>query len=125
MRIAIAAAGAAALALLLLGSSSALAATGRPLLNSFSTGPGTWPRAVAIDASNNVYVHEAGNKSGVAKYTTSGAPVSFSGVASYIQGNKLAGTENGSGGNPEGYPYSIAVDSSGGPTDGYIYMTNL
>ena len=86
MRIAVAAAGAAVLALLLFGGSSALAASGRPLLKSFSTGPGTWPRAVAIDDSNNVYVHEAGSKSGVAKYTTSGAPVAFGGVASYIQG---------------------------------------
>jgi hypothetical protein len=114
-----------ALLLILLAAASASAVTGHPLLRSFSTGPGTWPRAIAIDSADNVYVHEAGAKSGIAKYTTTGAPVPFSGSASYIQGNKVAGTEAGGGGNPEGYPYSIAVDSSGGPTDGYIYMTNL
>jgi hypothetical protein len=118
---------AASLALLVLATlvSSAHAANGRPLLRTFSTGPGTWPRAIAIDSADNVYVHEPGAKSGVAKYTTSGAPVPFSGSASYIHGNKIEGTPGGSGGNPEGYPYSIAVDSSGGPANGNIYMANL
>ncbi len=105
--------------------SSALAATGHPFLGSFSLGQNSWPRGIAIDGSDYLYVHEAGAKSGVAKYTTAGVPVPFTGSAGYIHGNKIEGTPDGTGGNPEGYPYSIAVDSSGGPDDGYIYMTNL
>lgn len=113
-----------AMALMLAASSPASAASGHPLLRSFSTGPDSWPRDLTFDAADNLYVRDTDANSAVAKYTTTGAPVPFAGSASYIQGNKLLSPE-GSGGNPYGYFYSVAVDSSGGPDDGYIYATML
>ena len=90
MRNAIAAAGAAALALLLLGSSSALAATGHPVLDTFTTGFGSNVRSVATDSADNIYVARAGSGR-VSKYDSSGNPVSFTGSAPYIEGNSLTG----------------------------------
>ena len=113
-----------AVALMLVASSSASAASGRPLLRSFSTGPTSWPRDLTFDSADNLYVRDTDTKSAIVKFTTTGAPVPFTGGAPYIQGNRLLSPE-GPGGNPAGYAYSIAVDSSGGANDGYIYATAL
>ena len=113
-----------AVALLLVACSTASAASGRPLLRSFSTGPASWPRDLTFDSADNLYVRDTDTNSAVAKYTTTGAPVPFAGGAPYIQGNKLF-SPDGPGGNPAGYVYSIAVDASGGADDGYIYATTL
>ena len=113
-----------AVALLLVACSTASAASGRPLLRSFSTGPASWPRDLTFDSTDNLYVRDTDTNSAVAKFTTTGAPVPFAGGAPYIQGNKLF-SPDGPGGNPAGYVYSIAVDASGGADDGYIYATML
>ena len=60
----------------------------------------------------------------VSKYDSSGNPVAFSGSAPYIEGNSLTGAPP----LPKGGIFKpnlmqdIAVDRSGGATDGYIYV---
>ena len=78
---------AAAIALLLFGSSSALAATGHPVLDTFTTGFGSNVRSVATDSAENIYVARAGSGR-VSKYDSSGNPVAFSGSAPYSKATR-------------------------------------
>jgi hypothetical protein len=115
------------LALLSFASAPASAATGRSLLRTLATGPGSNPRGLASDNDGNVYVLELGgpgSQSGVAKFDSAGNPVPFTASGDYISGNKLTGAP--------GKPFifesfllpEVAIDRSGGPNDGYIYVAN-
>ncbi len=96
------------------------------------TGPGSVfsePESVAVDqATGDVYVVDVGTDS-VYKFDSAGDPVSFSASGlPYVSGNQLTGTptepflfEPTLGG---GAATQVAVDSSGGPTSGDIYVTN-
>ena len=85
----------------------------------------TNPQSVAVDDSNgDLYVLDLGTKT-VRRFDSSGDPVPFSAARAYVQGNQLTGTPNGdfAFNSPTG-EHQIAVDSSGGPTDGYVYVTD-
>jgi hypothetical protein len=116
-----------ALALLTLASAPASAATSRPLLRTLATGPGSNPQALASDSAGNVYVLELGGPGstpGVAKFDAAGNPVPFSASGAYISGNKLTGAPGAPFSFESTYLPGVAVDSSGGPNDGYIYVGN-
>src|SRR3954447_5991834 len=108
--------------LLTFGSAPASAATGHSLLDTFSTGPETNPQAVATDSSGNVYVLLANGGGRIAKYDAGGNPVPFAASGRQIEGNQILGTPagplpvDGSGNS------GLAVDRSGGQTDGNIYF---
>jgi hypothetical protein len=110
------------LALLTFGSASASAAPGHSLLDTFSTGPETNPQAVATDSSGNVYVLLANGGGRIAKYDAGGNPVPFAASGRQIEGNQILGTPGGplqvDGSGNSG----LAVDRTGGPTDGNIYF---
>jgi hypothetical protein len=115
-----------AVALLAFSSAPASAAPGRSILRTISTGTGSQPESLATDSDGNLYVLEVG-RSRIAKFDSTGTPVPFSASAPYIEGNRLTGTPEGPFVFPSYtvYSHQIAVDRSGGPTDGYIYVTNL
>ena len=81
---------------------------------------------MASDDAGNTYVLEFGGAGGpgVAKFDSAGNPAPFSASGPHIVGNKLTGAP----GAPfifEGtYMPGVAVDSTGGPADGYIYVVN-
>ena len=109
-------------ALLTFGSTSASAATGHSLLDTFSTGPETNPQAVATDSSGNVSVLLANGGGRIARYDAGGNPIPFTASSRQIEGNQILGTPAGplqvdGSGNT-----GLAVDRSGGPTDGNIYF---
>ena len=110
-----------ALAFLAISSSPAFAAVGQSVIRTFSTGPGQ-PQRVATDEAGNVYVSKPA-VGRVEKFDSAGSPVPFAASAPYIYGNKLLGTPNG----PlfdSGSLGAIAIDTSGGPNDGHIYLAN-
>jgi hypothetical protein len=116
-----------ALAVFAFASAPASAATGRSWLRSFSIGAGKNPASIAADSAGNVYVLEltaaAGGVQAVAKFDSQGDPVDFSASAGYVSGNKLTGAPSEPFANPVAFLGShVAVDNSGGPTDGYIYV---
>ncbi len=99
------------------------------------TGPGSVfsePQNVAVDqATGDVYVVDVGTDS-VYKFDSAGDPVSFSASGlPYVSGNQLTGTPT----EPFSFPSAsvlqgsaatqVAVDSSGGPTNGDIYVTSF
>ena len=111
-----------ALAFMAASSSSARAAVGQSVIRTFSTGPGQ-PYAVTADDAGNVYVFKpaAGR---LEKFDSAGSPVPFTASAPYIYGNKLLGTSDGPLSGPSQPLGAVAVDDSGGPNDGYIYLAN-
>jgi hypothetical protein len=112
-----------ALSFLAISSAPASAAMNRPILRTMSVGPGTNADAMATDSAGNVYIMSPGpTTSSVSKFSPTGNPVPFTGSARYIDGNELTGDpERHFSFFGQGYD-SIAVDHSGGPTDGYIYL---
>jgi hypothetical protein len=112
-----------ALLLLVLASAPAIAAPGHPVAGISSTGAGTSPHAVAVDAAGNFYVFDP-NRNGLAKFDPSGNPLDFAAAVSYVGGNELLGTPAGpfAPHNPSQH-FGVAVDDSGGPNDGDIYLT--
>jgi hypothetical protein len=108
-------------------SNSASAAISRPLLKQINFSNQNMPMGVSTDAAGNIYAAVAnfdGEGSHVEKFDPNGNPLNFSGSATYIKGNKLFGP---SADLPleidSGFPAGIAVTTSGGPTNGYIYVT--
>jgi hypothetical protein len=105
------------------GSRSASAGLVHPFVSSFAAG--SIPQAVAVDqTSGDLYVIDLGANT-VLKFDASGAPTDFSAVGS----NTLDGA-SGPNLTPEGGFFfdfnaaQVAVDNSGGATDGYLYVTN-
>jgi len=114
-----------ALVLMAVLSSSALAAVGQSVIRTFSTGPGQ-PYAVAADDGGNVYVFKPG-AGRLEKFDSAGNPIPFAASSPYIAGNKLLGTPDGPLSGPLAFfepRGSVAVDNSGGPNDGHIYLAN-
>jgi virginiamycin B lyase len=110
---------------LALTASSAAAGETHPLQSSF--GSFTKAQSLAVDQANgNVYVLDTGNGGSVARFDAAGNPVNFSASASYISGNELTGTSDGSfaflGGDSE-TQVAVAPPGSAGGTAGDIYVT--
>ena len=83
------------------------------------------PKTLAVDRGNgDLYVLDA-DTSTVQRFDSTGAPLPFSASQAYVDGNKLTGTPAGAFDFAHFSNYSqLAVDSSGGPADGYLYVTN-
>ncbi len=114
----------ATLGLLLMGVSSAPAAIVHPFVSSF--GALTNPQAVSVDqGSGDVYVIDVGTES-VLKFDSSGVAANFSALGTNVldgaSGPDL--TPQGSFAFDANSAAQLAVDDSGGPTDGYLYVTN-
>jgi hypothetical protein len=99
-------------------------ALGAPVaLSSFSAGL-VEPQGVGVDrVTGDVYVVDVGAQT-VDRFDAAGRPVAFSASGSYISGNRLFGTpsENFAFFAPSGA--QVAVDRSGGPFSGDIYVTD-
>jgi hypothetical protein len=95
-------------------SGSALAGIRHPFVGSFAAGSS--PQGVAVDqASGDVFVIDVG-AGAVLKFDASGNPVDFSALGS----NSLGGFAF-----DQPSAAQVAVDNSGGPTDGYLYVASL
>jgi hypothetical protein len=108
-------------------------------LYAFNTPPGSQPQPTAVDNEGNVYVYNDGPNT-VSKYDAEGNPVNFSALGSNTIDGKGFGedcpaTPDDCDRVPEnGFfaaaPYGnglhgvVAVDTSSGPTHGYLYVTN-
>jgi hypothetical protein len=115
---------AAAVCFVLAGGSAAYGALVHPFAASF--GSFASPQAVAVDQSTgDVYVIDVG-AANVQKFDASGSPVNFSAVGS----NTLDGatgadtTPEGSFGFDSNSAAELAIDNSGGPADGDLYVAN-
>ena len=96
------------------------------LLNEFASTDGLEsPQAVAVDqASGDVYVIDIETKT-VDRFDARGNPVAFTATGSYINANRLSGTPTESFRFFEGQSeLEIAVDNSGGPFNGDVYVTD-
>lgn len=86
------------------------------------------PQAMAVDqATGDVYEIDLAEGSGsetVDKFDAAGRPVAFSASQSYISTNQLTGTPSESFEFDGPSAAEIAVDNSGGPFNGDIYVTN-
>ena len=121
-RVAIAALLALTCAMVFAGQASA--ATSRPLLRTIKFPDGEYATQVATDAAGNLYATMRANPSRIEKFDAEGEPVNFTKTAPYISGNAITGTAEGDPIEVDGgFPAGIAVDRTGGPTDGYIYVT--
>jgi len=115
---------------LLLPSSAALAAHGHLFLETFgSANQPSFPNPVglAIDqSSGDLLVIDRGAGT-VSRYNPDGTPASFSALGSNVIDGKGAGDETPEGGLFIGGSgeVQVAVDNSGGITDGNIYVTSL
>jgi hypothetical protein len=113
-----------AVGVLLAGTSAASATLVHPFAASF--GAFSNPQALAVDQSTgDVYVIDVGTAT-VQKFDATGSPVNFSALGS----NTLDGA-GGADATPEGgfsFDFNsaaeLAIDNSGGPADGFLYVTN-
>jgi len=106
----------ASLVALLLGAGTALAGTvsnERPILFKFDVGTAgilSFPGAIAVDeASGDLYVVDRGSNSTIDKFEADGTPANFSSTGSHSLGEHFG---------------HIAVDNSGGATQGRIYVAS-
>ncbi|MBO0746701.1 MAG: hypothetical protein J2O47_00035 [Acidimicrobiaceae bacterium] len=118
---AVAAVFAATAIVLLFSAGSALAAPSRSLDSSFASDN---PNALAVDQSNgDVYVVDPVNNL-LRRYDASGNPDPFSALS----GNAIDGASGADGTPAGGFSFDtssqVAVDNSGGPTDGNIYVVD-
>lgn len=111
-----------AFATLAFGTTTASAVSGRSLLRTISVGPNTQPNGLALDSEGNLYTVAVEGQPRVIKLSPTGAPVPFSGSAFYIAGNALTGPGGGSFQIQNYFGAYLAVDRSGGPADGNIYL---
>jgi hypothetical protein len=118
-----------ALAALALLTSTATAAPVRPHAT-FGEGAFTAPQSVAVDQSGGeVYVLDSGFPGTISRFDATGNPAPFSALAG---SNVLNGSDAGSDADQtpqNGFAFfgsgsQIAVDASGGPTDGDIYVSD-
>lgn len=110
-----------AFAALALGTASAGAAVGHPVIRTFSTGPGSEPRGIATDSAGNVYTADAGARR-IDKYTSTGARLPFGATAGYVSEASLTGTPERTFEFPSWIGPILAVDNSGGANAGNIYV---
>jgi hypothetical protein len=123
-----------------LATGSASADSTHKFLYTFNTAPGSEPQAEAVDDAGNLYVYNDGPNT-VSKYDSAGNPVEFSALQSNTIDGKGFGedcpdTPDDCDRVPEGGFFdtdptfgnglrgTVAVDTSSGPTHGYIYVTN-
>ncbi|HEV3072532.1 MAG TPA: NHL repeat-containing protein [Solirubrobacteraceae bacterium] len=101
----------------------ALAAGGYELSSSF--GSFLQPEAVAVDqASHDVYVVDMKTNT-VKRFDAMGNPVSFGASQPYIRENELKGTPGGTFNfDGSGSATELAVDGSGGPANGDLYVAD-
>ena len=109
-------------ALLVFPRAEASAATSRPFERGFGLPAESTPMSAAFDSAGDLYVLGSGGRSVIQKLDTNGNPVPFSASQSYIEGNKLTGTPDAAFQFESFIPTGIAIDTSGGPRDGYIYV---
>ncbi len=102
-------------ALLVLAAASALAAQTHPFLGSFGSFGN--PNGIAVDSSGDVYVADIATDT-VQKFDASGNPVSFSSLGS----NSLTGSATPEGSFSFSNPAALAIDNSGGPSAGDLYV---
>jgi hypothetical protein len=111
-----------ALALLAIGAASASAAPGRSVEGIFGVPAESQPRQIAVDSSGDIYVLLQEGPTRLEKFDPAGNPVPFSGSATYLDENELLGTFNGPFQYQAFTPTGLAIDTSGGPDDGNIYI---
>ncbi len=104
-------------------SASALAAAEYELSSSFGLFQG--PEAVVVDqASHDVYVIDTSADT-VKRFDAMGTPAGFSASQPYVKENELTGTSSGAFSfDSSGSAAEVAVDNSGGPADGDLYVTD-
>ena len=110
-----------AFAALAFGTTAARAAVGHSVIRTFSTGVGSDPRGVAVDSAGNVYTVDAGAQR-IDKFSSTGARLSFTATANYVGEASLTGTPERNFEFAYWIGASIAVDNSGGPNAGDIYV---
>jgi hypothetical protein len=82
------------------------------------------PQAVAVDrVTGDVYVLNL-RPEGVDRFDSAGRPLAFSASGSYVSGNELLGTPSESFKFFQPSAAQVAVDNSGGPFNGDIYVTD-
>ncbi len=88
------------------------------------------PAAIAVDSEDNVYVLQP-NETTVEKHDSTGAPSNFGFPACidpeafcYITENRLYGTPDGMFHYGFFFNADLAIDNSGGPADGHLYVTD-
>lgn len=90
----------------------------------FSFGSFSSPQSIGIDQSGgDVYVIDQGTNT-VQRFDSQGEPAPFAASAPYIEGNKLTGNGEVSFSFEEAGFNQVAVDASGGATDGNIYVAD-
>jgi hypothetical protein len=118
---------------------SALADSTHKYIESWNTPLGTQPQPTAVDDEGNLYVYNEGTNT-VSRYDRFGDPVPFSALGTNTIDGKGFGEDcpdtpddcdkvptNGFGAPPffgNNLRGQVAVDNSGGPADGYIYVVN-
>ncbi len=115
--------GALALGLFGFSATAAFALTEYELSSSF--GSFLHPESVAVDqASHDVYVIDTGTAV-VKRFNAAGKRANFSASQTYVANNEITGTPSGGFAfDTTGSAAEVAVDNSGGPADGDVYITD-
>ncbi len=83
------------------------------------------PEAVAVDSASHVVYVVDDSAQVVKRFSSEGKPAAFAATEPYVRGNELTGTPTGPF-NFDSSPSTVelAVDDSGGPADGDLYVTD-